>query len=528
MRGYVLALAVWASGAAFSGGQGGHEPPGPAPAVQGYAIVVAQETLGDAGWRGVVDALQKKHSATVFQPEAGGLAGLRGKLADFRPRYVCFVMRPEELAREGRARVQTRDGRSFELPLCGVAYRDMAALMASLDDGPYDDALWAVLTGATPQDALRVVSAGPLTVRRGLSHVGSGWLEWLESGISFSECKKAQMWGKQPGKPSEERVGPDDTTKAFVEELNTGRVDMVSTSGHATEHDWQLGFSYRNGQLATPLRVARLPLTARTNYQELLNAKVARGEQAVAHLLGVDTSSQVLEVLADNPKVYFSPGNCRIARVDGKDCMALAWVHNGALQFFGHVGLQTRSCYAWGVAEYFLALQGRFTFAEAVWLNQQALRWELSQMSDQERIQNYTCCRNDTPMPAEGKFFWETTVLYGDPAWEARVKVSTEPLYEQALQSRRLAGGDTELTLTVTMRRASLPSRPAAFVPAQLSGSFALATPPFQVEVKEGPRNLLVTGRFALVPFWKASDQAPEKGKEYRAVVVVRRAPLVK
>ena len=52
--------------------------------------------------------------------------------------------------------------------------------------------------------------------------------------------------------------------------------------------------------------------------------------------------------------------------------MAIAWIHSGAMQFFGHVGLQTRSCYAWGVAEYFLALLGRFTFAEAVWLNQQS------------------------------------------------------------------------------------------------------------------------------------------------------------
>jgi len=491
----------------------------PADAAQregrGFAVVVAKETSEDAGWKAVVEALREKHSAEIFRPGEGGLGGLREKLAAFRPRHVCFVARPEELAREAKARARTRDGRPLELPLCGIAYRDMAVLMASLDDDPYDDALWAVVTGATPQDALRVIWASPLAVRRGLSHVVSGWLEWLESGVSFNECKKAQMWSKQPGRPPEEGVGPDDTTRAFVEELSSGEVDMVSTSGHATEHDWQLGFSYRNGQLATPTRIARLPEAARANYQALLKAKAPRGEPAVAHLLGVDTSNQVFEVLAANPKVYFSPGNCRIARVDGKDCMALAWIHHGAMQFFGHVGLQTRSCYAWGVAEYFLALQGRFTFAQAVWLNQQALRWELSQMSDQERKQKYLCCRNDMPLPAEGKLFWETTVLYGDPAWEARVKPVTEPLYDQDVRARELSPGEVELTFTAKMLRPHLPSRPAAFL-LELG-------PPSQVEVKEGPRNLVLTENFALLPFWTAGEPAPEPGREYKAVVVVKR-----
>jgi len=100
--------------------------------------------------------------------------------------------------------------------------------------------------------------------------------------------------------------------------------------------------------------------------------------------------------------------------------MVLDWIHHGAMQFFGHAGLQTRSCYAWGVAEYFLALQGRFTFAEAVWLNQQALRWELTRAPKAQR-NKYLCCADRTCLPAHGKLFWETVVLYGDPAWEARL-----------------------------------------------------------------------------------------------------------
>ncbi len=479
-----------------------------------YAIVAEKKSVEDALWKSVVETLQRKHSAKVFFRDDGGMQELQKKLAAFRPDYVCFVARPDELMRQARAKVQTRDGGSLELPLHGMYYHEMGKLMRSLDDDPYDDAIWAVLTGATPEDALRVVSARPLVVRNGLSHVVGGWLEWMESGVSFNESKKGQKWIKQPGNPPEETQGPDDATEQFVAALNTGKVDMVSTSGHATEHDWQMGFTYRSGQIVTPSKIEKLPQAARDSYNKLLQTDPAGQPRAAAWLLGVDTSNKVYEILTDNPKIYYSPGNCRIARVDGEDCMVLGWIHHGSMQFFGHVGLQMRSCYAWGVAEYFLALQGRFNFAQAVWLNQQALQWELSQMSEKDRKQKYICCRNEVPFPAGRELFWQTTVLYGDPAWEARAKHAVDPLYDQQVRTKKLEDGATELTFTVTMRSARVPSRPAAFL---LENS-----PVSEVEVKEGPENLMVADNFALVPFWRPGQPAPQIGKEYKAVVLLR------
>ena len=52
---------------------------------------------------------------------------------------------------------------------------------------------------------------------------------------------------------------------------------MVSTSGHATEEDWQMGYSFRSGQIATPSRIAKLPRTARENYKKFLESKAAEG-----------------------------------------------------------------------------------------------------------------------------------------------------------------------------------------------------------------------------------------------------------
>ena len=250
-----------------------------------FAIVVTKETLQNAGWKGVVEALREKHSAEVFHPGEGGLEGLREKLGAFRPHYVCFVMRPEELAREARARLRTNRGRAIELPLCGIEYHRMGVLIRSLDPDPYYDAIWAVLTAASPQDALRVVGAKPLVVRRHLSHITSGWLEWFESGVSFDETKKGRKYVKTPGKPPVETRGPDDTTAEFIRELNSGTVDMVSTSGHATEGDWQMGYTYRNGQLVTASRIARLAERIRENYRKLLEGSAPLGK-----LFGVDTA----------------------------------------------------------------------------------------------------------------------------------------------------------------------------------------------------------------------------------------------
>ena len=85
-----------------------------------YAIVVEEKTIEDAPWKAVVEALRKKHSATVFHWRPVDFKPLRAKLAAFGPDFVCFVARPEDLALDAKARFQAPDGRSLELPLRGL------------------------------------------------------------------------------------------------------------------------------------------------------------------------------------------------------------------------------------------------------------------------------------------------------------------------------------------------------------------------------------------------------------------------
>ena len=107
----------------------------------GYCVVVSQDTWEDPEWKAVTDVLIAKHSATVLtfqQSVAETLPQLRQQF----PRYVCFVCTPDEATREFVAKVNR--------------------MSRQLDDDPYTDALWGILTGydaaarcASPGRAIR-------------------------------------------------------------------------------------------------------------------------------------------------------------------------------------------------------------------------------------------------------------------------------------------------------------------------------------------------------------------------------------
>lgn len=364
-----------------------------------YAVVVSQATRQDKEWGSVVKQLEEKYAAKVFE-YAQDVSETKDGLQKYFPKYVCVVARPEELM-----------GRST---LIRSAWKTLRAL----DDDPYEDAIWAVLTGFDASDATRIVKAAPLVVRRGLSHVGSGWLDWFEQGVSFSEGEKNAKFVKESGKPVQKVRGPDDTTDEWVAAVNRNDCDIVSSSGHATEGNWEMGYSFPSG--------------------------IVRSRDG--SLNATSSERRRFDIRTDNPKLYYGVGNCLIGHVSNKGCMALAWIHSGANQFFGHIVPQGRGCYAWAIADYFFASQGRFTYAEAIYLHWQAMQFEMSALQKQ-----FPCC-------VQGG---RSTVLYGDPAWEARMNKSTDPLFEQELDFKVSEDGKSvRVTFKITPNRDGAVVRP--------------------------------------------------------------------
>ncbi len=170
--------------------------------------------------------------------------------------------------------------------------------------------------------------------------------EMVAEGQWYDELVKNKRVRKEPGGKAEQLQGPDDTTKPLVDLLNSYKPDLMITSGHATERDWQIGFRFRSGQF-----------------------RCAEGR-----LYGLDTQGAKHPIDSPNPKVYLPIGNCLMGHVKDRDSMALAWMNSaGVRQMIGYT-VNTWYGYAgWGCLDYFVEQPGRYTFAEAFLANQHAL-----------------------------------------------------------------------------------------------------------------------------------------------------------
>ena len=410
----------------------------PAPAEDGgYAVVVSAATRAEPRWGEVVEALAAKHGAEVI-PYGGSVDEALPRLKALFPRYACFVARPEEAGRAFVARVHR--------------------LTRRLDDDPYTDVRWGILTGYDAEAALRIARRRePLTVRK----VAAGTevaLEMCEQGRWYSELDQGAMVAKPPGGSPAKAAGPDDATGALADALNGGDVDLFVTSGHATERDWQIGFGFRGGSF--------------------------RCRDGV--LYGLDTRGAEHPVRSTNPKVYLAVGNCLMGHVDGRDAIAMAWMGSaGVDQMVGYTDLTWFGYGGWGCLDYFVEQPGRFTLAEAFLANHHALIHRLETGADAADRRGLLYDR-------------DIVAFYGDPAWPARM-ADAPNAWDQSLT---VADGLT--TLTITPRRGASTFRPINTNGSQRGGRPIVQFLPGRVadpEVVEGADlHPVIADDFVLIP----------------------------
>jgi len=433
-----------------------------------YAVVVSQATFDDAEWRPVVDALVEKHKASVIRYPSG-VGDARTQLREQFPRWICFVAKPSEA------------GRQF------VA--DVHRLTQHLDDDIYTDAQWGILTGYDAANALRIAKhSTPLEVHK----VASGTeveLELCKEGTWYSEIKQNQMVRKEPGGKPTESKGPADTTAALADCLNTYRADLFVTSGHATERDWQIGYSYRNGMF----------------------------QSKAGKLFGRDTAGTRIDIQSPNPKVYLPIGNCLMGHIDGPDAMALAWLNSaGVTQMIGYTVPTWYGYGGWGMLDYFVEQPGRFTMSEAFFANQQALLHRLdtnfpglaATVEPKPRIQATEPSKANglNAQDAKGLLYDRDTVaFYGDPAWQAKM-ADAECAFDQ-----RFIAKDGNYTLEIKPKDAN------AFKPVNTNGSQRGGRPVVQllpnridaksIRVTSGAKlHPTITDNFILVPLPTTCD----------------------
>jgi len=420
----------------------------PARAADSYAIVVSEATSAQADWGKVVGALNTKHGATVHTYKTSPVETLAALKKSF-PEYACFVATPAEASRKFVAVVHQ--------------------LTRKLDDDPYTDLLWGILTGYDASNALRIAKcAAPLTVNK----VASGTdvaLEMCAEGLWYCELKKNRMVRKLPGGEPKEEKGPDDTTAALADTLNTYKAELFVTSGHATEKDWQIGFRYRNGSF-----------------------RCKDGQ-----LYGLDTKGRKIAINSPNPKVYLAIGNCLMGHINSPQAMALAWMNSaGVNQMVGYTVPTWFGYGGWGCLDFFLEQPGRYTLTEAFFANHHALVHKLSTATGRE---------------AKGlKFDRDFVAFYGDPAWVARMAPAT------CAWDQKLTEDKGKYTFTIKPNRGEATFKPINTNGSQRGGRPIVAYLPHRVKdvkiIKDSDLKPVVTDNFLLIPNPGKCD--PEKKYE--------------
>ncbi len=424
-------------------------PAAHAAELPGYAIVVSEATLAEPAWKAVVAALETKHAdrgpvVITWQKSPDEAVT---PLAERFPRHACFVARPEEAGREFVAQVHR--------------------LTRRLDDDPYTDTLWGILTGFDAANALAIATtAEPLEVKRVTSGTELA-MDRVVEGEWYCELKRNRMVRKRAGGEAEELAGPDDTTAALAARLSDGLTDLFVTSGHATERDWQIGYAYKNGQFRS----------------------------GGGKLKGIDTAGMKIPIQSDNPKVWLPVGNCLAGHIDGPDALALAFMNSAGVRQMAGYTVPTWFGYAgWGLLDYFVEQPGRFTLCEAFHANGQALV---------HRLDSGAAPRDEKGLT----FDRDVVAFYGDPAWEARMAAG--PLqFDQTLTEE-----DGVFTLTITPR-----AGPRSFAPVNTNGSQRGGRPVVQFLprrltdaeiVSGGEWQPVVTDTFVLVPLPPADRAEP-------------------
>jgi zinc protease len=196
--------------------------------------------------------------------------------------------------------------------------------------------------------------------------------------------------------------------------MNSGAPDLWVTSGHATEHNWMIGFRYRNGFW----------------------------KSKAGQLFGENMNGERFDVKSSNPKVFLPVGNCLMGHIDGQDAMALAYMKSaGVRQMAGYVLPTWYGYQGWGLLDYFVEQPGRYTLTEAFHANNIALVHRLqTYFPDALKIQRVG--ESGQPLQGEARpslteaarsaglteedlrgllFDRDNVAFYGDPAWEARM-----------------------------------------------------------------------------------------------------------
>lgn len=370
-----------------------------------YIILASLKVQQDPAWMNVVNKLKIKHKAEIFFYKDLPRENL-SDLQQTKPRYVAIVEKPENLNRD--------------------YIIDMHHVSREVDNDIFADFLWGVITGYDANAAMKMLdeSTKPFVIKDAVATImelNSG--KWFDHYAWVDDHSKG-LWGEKKDKNSEIKkyqTDPENVLKKFTDIYAEYKPDLLVTAAHATEKNLEMPFSLGNIK--------------------------AKDGKLYAHDIFTDAKWDLQE--SGKRKVYFAVGNCLIGNVNNtKESMAIAWMNSGnAATMIGYVVTTWHGRNGWGGLKYWLAQPGRYTLAEAIYLNQQDFlhqqnQWypslikEIYPFTDNEFEDAHKIIKsamNGVDPNKDQIGFWhdrDVLAYYGDPKWDVRLqKISKENDY---------------------------------------------------------------------------------------------------
>lgn len=368
---------------------------------QDYAVVASREVFRDSAWQKVAVFLQEKHSACLFCYQQSPLEVL-DSLRKYVPRYVAFVEKPECI------------GREYVMLL--------RRMSRQVDEDIFADYLWGMITGYDAQAALKLVenSFAPLIVKSALSTVAElRSAEWFERYAWLDDHQEGLCGEKREGKDSVRTytIDPEESLRKMYDFYAQYNPDLVVTSGHATERNLEMPFSHGNIKSKNGQLYAAFP----------------EGKEYL--------------VESGKRRVFLGAGNCLLGDVrKNPHSMAVACLGSGnAAAMVGYTVTSWYGRSGWGTLKYWLANSGRYTLAEALFLNEQDMLYQMEKWSLGFSKIDFPYARSEAQFGIEMKkaaeairvqlgiesperdqigFWYDRDVLayYGDPKCEVRLQ----------------------------------------------------------------------------------------------------------
>jgi len=399
------------------------------PYSKSYAIVVSSLTLNDSDWNNVVSFLSSRHpNAILIVYSNNDLKSIHSDLKAAMPRYVAFVCQPNECGR--------------------IFVAQCHRLMRTLDNDPYIDAMWSIITGINAEYAIKSIDndsiVQPFIIQRAINFTEIDQ-NLFQSCFTFSDVKQGCWFGKQCGLDDgsgEEKDAGDEYPKApaeiFINKLNEIEPDLFVTSGHGTEQSVELPWS--SGKLQV---------------EECGLVPLDENSEPVA---------PVIE-LSENPKIFLPIGNCLVGHCTGPQCMVTTFLGRmGVRQMCGYTVPTWFGRAGWGTLDLWKGLPGRLTLSDAYFLHQARMTYDLKSINP--RLLQFKYNVNDDPSyetvvsQLDKRYHLDnrniddtileqiyglsydrdTFVFYGDPAFLAKLNENKD---QELLTTRFLRTGKT-------------------------------------------------------------------------------------